>query len=144
MRIKWLGITLIFILLSGCSLLEKADNSMNYTEQATSFVNEMAQFASSIPDLVKEAANDSHAKEQLIKQLDSMKALITDFNGLEAPAFAQNIHKTLTGYNETLSKQIDEYNEQIQNGVTELKNNEMVQTLNKIQETIDQINILTP
>lgn len=144
MRLKWLGITLIFILLSGCSLLEKVDNSMNYTEQATSFVNEMAQFASSIPDLVKEAANDSRAKEQLIKQLDSMKTLITDFNGLEAPAFAHNIHETLTGYNETLSKQIDEYNEQIQNGVTKLKKNEMVQTLNKIQETIDQISILTP
>lgn len=144
MKLRWLGVTLVLLFLSGCSLVEDVNNSMDYTEQATSFVNEASQFAGSIPDLAQEAANNTNAKEKLNEQLENMKARISEFNGLEAPAFAQNIHETIVGYNETLSQQIDGYKTQIENGVTDFKNTEMSQTLNKIQETMDQIKNLVP
>ncbi|SMF91646.1 hypothetical protein SAMN05661091_5523 [Paenibacillus uliginis N3/975] len=144
MKLRWLGITLALILLSGCSLVEEVNNSLDYTEQATSFINEASQFAGSIPDLAQEAVSNSNAMEKLTEQLDNMKARISEFNGLEAPAFAKDIHEQLAGYNETLSQQIDDYKEQIQNGVTDFKNTEMSQTLDKIQETMDQIRSLAP
>lgn len=141
---QWLGITLVLLLLSGCSLVEEVNNSLDYTEQATTFVNEATQFAGTIPDLAQEAANNLEAKENLTEQLENMKTQIAEFNGLEAPAFAQNIHETLVGYNETLSGQIDEYRTQIENGITDFKNTEMAQTLSNIQETMDQIKNLAP
>ena len=144
MKLKWLSAVFIVILLSGCSLLEQVNGSMNYIEQATTFVNETTQFAGTIPDLVREAANDMNAKEQLTEQLESMKSRIAAFNELEAPAFAQTIHEELTRYNETLSEQINQYNEQIQNGIMEFQNNEMIQTLNNIQDTMDQLQNLAP
>lgn len=141
---QWLGITLVLLFLSGCSLVEEVNNSLDYTEQATTFVNEATQFAGTIPDLAQEAANNLDAKEKLTEQLESMKTQIAEFNGLEAPAFAQNIHETLVGYNETLSGQIDEYRTQVENGITDFKNTEMAQTLSNIQETMDQIKNLAP
>lgn len=144
MKLRWLGLTLVLLFLSGCSLVEDVNNSLDYTEQATSFINEASSFAGSIPDLAQEAANNTNAKEKLNEQLENMKARISEFNGLEAPAFAQNIHETIVGYNETLSQQIDGYKTQIENGVTDFKNTEMSQTLNKIQETMDQVKNLVP
>lgn len=141
---QWLGITLVLLFLSGCSLVEEVNNSLDYTEQATTFVNEATQFAGTIPDLAQEAANNLDAKEKLTEQLENMQTQIAEFNGLEAPAFAQNIHETLVGYNETLSGQIDEYRTQIENGITDFKNTEMAQTLSNIQETMDQIKNLAP
>lgn len=141
---QWLGITLVLLFLSGCSLVEEVNHSLDYTEQATTFVNEATQFAGTIPDLAQEAANNLDAKEKLTEQLENMKTQIAEFNGLEAPAFAQNIHETLVGYNETLSGQIDEYRTQIENGITDFKNTEMAQTLSNIQETMDQIKNLAP
>lgn len=144
MKLRWLGITLALILLSGCSLVEEVNNSLDYTEQATSFVSEATQFASSIPDLAQEAASNSNAMQQLTEQLDNMKTSISEFTGLEAPAFATDIHEQLTGYADTLGQQIESYKEQIQNGVTEFKNTEMSQTLDKIQGAMDQIQSLAP
>lgn len=141
---QWLGITLVLLFLSGCSLVEEVNNSLDYTEQATTFINEATQFAGTIPDLAQEAANNLDAKEKLTEQLENMKTQISEFNGLEAPAFAQNIHETIVGYNETLSGQIDEYRTQIENGITDFKNTEMAQTLTNIQETMDQIKNLAP
>lgn len=144
MKLKWFGLMLSLIMLAGCSFAEDVNQSLNYTDQATTFVNEAAQFAGTIPDLAREAANDSQAKEQLNEQLDQMKAAIADFNKLEAPAFAKDLHERLSGYSESLSGQIDQYKEQIQDGVTDFKNTEMSQTLTQIQETMDQLRNLVP
>ncbi|MFC7680404.1 DUF6376 family protein [Paenibacillus sp. GCM10028914] len=141
---QWLGITIMLLFLSGCSLVEEVNNSLDYTEQATTFVNEATQFAGTIPDLAQEAASNIDAKENLTEQLENMKTKIAEFNGLEAPAFAQNIHDTIVGYNETLNEQIDTYKTQIDNGITDFKNTEMAQTLSQIQETMDQIKSLAP
>lgn len=141
---QWLGITIMLLFLSGCSLVEEVNNSLDYTEQATTFVNEATQFAGTIPDLAQEAASNIDAKENLTEQLENMKTKIAEFNSLEAPAFAQNIHDTIVGYNETLNEQIDTYKTQIDNGITDFKNTEMAQTLSQIQETMDQIKSLAP
>lgn len=141
---RWLGIMLVLILLSGCSLVEDVNNSLDYTEQTASFINEATQFAGTIPDLAEQAANNSNALQQLNEELDNMKASISEFTGLEAPAFARDIHDQLVGYSQTLSQEIDSYKEQIQNGVTDFRNTEISQTLDQMRETLEQLNNLAP
>ncbi|MGG4340808.1 DUF6376 family protein [Paenibacillus lautus] len=141
---RLLLISLILGVLSGCSLADSVNNSLDYTKEATTFINETSQFAESIPELAQQAATNTDAKETLTKELEAMKTRISEFNGIEAPAFAQTIHKQLVGLNDTLLTDINGYMDQIQNGVTDFQNSNIVQTITKINETMDKLQNLQP
>ncbi|GAB6928448.1 hypothetical protein JCM10914A_24310 [Paenibacillus sp. JCM 10914] len=141
---KWLVIPMMLITLSGCSLLDSVNQSLDYTQEAGTFINETSQFASSIPELAKQAAKSAEATEALNKELEEMKQRIADFNGIDAPAFADSIHEQLVGLNDTLLTDINGYMDQIQNGVTDIQNSNIVQTVDKINETLDTIKNLQP
>lgn len=142
--ILWLAMTLVLLLFSGCSLANDVDQSLNYTDEASQFVNEAVTFANQLPALAQEAADNVDAKESLTEQLDKMKQRISDFNQLEAPSFARDIHEKLKGYNKTLSTQIDQYKEQVKNGVTDLKNTELSDTLKDLENTLEEVRNLKP
>lgn len=141
---RLLLISLVLGVLSGCSLVDSVNNSLDYTKEATTFINEASQFAESIPELAQQAATNTDAKETLTQELEAMKTRISEFNGIEAPAFAQNIHEQLVGLNDTLLTDINGYMDQIQNGVTDFQNSNIVQTINKINETMDMLQNLQP
>ncbi|WP_339269896.1 DUF6376 family protein [Paenibacillus sp. FSL K6-1330] len=141
---RLLLISLVLGVLSGCSLVDSVNNSLDYTKEATTFINETSQFAESIPELAQQAATNTDAKETLTKELEAMKTRISEFNGIEAPAFAQNIHEHLVGLNDTLLTDINGYMDQIQNGVTDFQNSNIVQTITKINETMDMLQNLQP
>lgn len=141
---RLLLISLVLGILSGCSLVEDVNNSLDYTKEATTFINEVSQFAESIPELAQQAATQTDAKETLTKELDAMKTRISEFNGIEAPAFANNVHQQLIALNDTLLTDINGYMDQIQNGVTDFQNSGMAQTINKITETMDMLQNLQP
>ncbi|MFE0558119.1 DUF6376 family protein [Paenibacillus sp. FSL W8-0187] len=141
---RLLLISLVLGVLSGCSLVDSVNNSLDYTKEATTFINETSQFAESIPELAQQAATNTDAKETLTKELEAMKTRISEFNGIEAPAFAQNIHEQLVGLNDTLLTDINGYMDQIQNGVTDFQNSNIVQTITKINETMDMLQNLQP
>lgn len=141
---RLLLISLVLGVLSGCSLVDSVNNSLDYTKEATTFINETSQFAESIPELAQQAATNTDAKETLTKELEAMKTRISEFNGIEAPAFAQDIHEQLVGLNDTLLTDINGYMDQIQNGVTDFQNSNIVQTITKINETMDMLQNLQP
>lgn len=141
---KLLLFSLLVGVLSGCSLLDSVNNSLDYTKEASTFIQEASQFGGSIQELAQQAATSAEAKEKLNKELEAMKARISEFKGIEAPAFAKTIHEKLVGLNDTLMTDINGYLDQIQNGVTNLQNSNIVQTVNKINETMEMIQNLQP
>ncbi|EFU43082.1 hypothetical protein PVOR_04948 [Paenibacillus vortex V453] len=141
---RLLLISLVLGVLSGCSLVDNVNNSLDYTQEATTFMNEAAQFAESIPELAQQAATNADAQETLTKELEAMKTRISEFNGIEAPAFAKTIHEQLVALNDTLLTDINGYMDQIQNGVTDFQNSNIAQTINKINETMDKLQNLQP
>jgi hypothetical protein len=141
---RLLLISLVLGVLSGCSLVDSVNNSLDYTKEATTFINETSQFAESIPELAQQAATNTDAKETLTQELEAMKTRISEFNGIEAPAFAPTIHEQLVALNDTLLTDINGYMDQIQNGVTDFQNSNIVQTINKINETMDMLQNLQP
>lgn len=142
--IQWFAMIMILPLLTACSIARDVDKSINYTDEASQYVNEAVTFVNQLPALAKEAANNADAKESLTEQLDKMKQRITEFNQLEAPSFAGDIHEKLKGYNETLSTQIDQYKEQVKKGVTDLKNTELSDTLKDLENTLEEVRNLKP
>lgn len=144
---KWMNglwVACIVAVLSGCNVLDTVNESLDYTNEAGTYINEASQFAQSLPELARQAATDPQAKEALTQELEQMKNRIAEFNGLEAPALAQSIHEQLTSLNDTLLTDINGYMEQIQNGVTEFQNSGIMQTIDKINETMNLLENLQP
>ncbi|WP_404451521.1 DUF6376 family protein [Virgibacillus necropolis] len=138
---KRISITLITALLalSGCSLLDEANNSLNYVNESTEYINELTKFAEDTSSLVNEAANNSEAKAELESRLKSLQENIQEYNGIEVPALAEDIHQELKAKNQQLE---DAVNKALQNGeiaVDQLRQSELYQTINDITGLLDQI-----
>ncbi|CAM4464501.1 DUF6376 family protein [Paenibacillus tarimensis] len=142
-RSLMVSLLLIGVLItSGCSLIEKVDQSLDYVNEATSYVTDAAAFAESLPYRAEQALLDPAARDELQQSFEDMKNDIIQFNELTAPAFAENVHEKLMGYNETLLTEVNTYLEQLENNtinLESLQNSPMAQTLNEITGTLDQL-----
>ncbi|PZE19710.1 DUF6376 family protein [Paenibacillus xerothermodurans] len=142
MRVRVLLVVLAVFLLPGCSLLDSVSNSLNYVEEATTYINDASQFAEQLPGLAEQAVTDPQAREQLKTELENMRTQIANFNQLEAPAIAQDIHQKLVEYNEKLMTAIDGYMAKINNGVFDiqaLKDSQILQTVEQITQILNQL-----
>lgn len=129
----------VFFILSGCSFLEEANNSINYATEATEYINELSTFAEDTSPLVKEAVNNPEAKAELESKLTSLQDTIKEFNKIEAPSIAEDIHKNVKEKNQQL---LDITDNVLQNGevaVEKLKESEIFQTIENITSLTNQI-----
>ncbi|ULL16246.1 hypothetical protein DVH26_18410 [Paenibacillus sp. H1-7] len=146
MRVKLLLLLFAVSLLSGCSLLDKVDQSLNYVNEATQFINSGTRLAEQLPNLATQAITDPEARTAIKNEFMEMKARIEAFNKLEPPAFAKSIHEQLLAYNETLTKQINTYLEQMNVGQIDWKSltdSSLIQTLDQITQILDKLQNLT-
>jgi len=138
MRNVWI-FTLTAIMLSGCSFLEETDNTLNYATEAVDYVNELTSFAEDTTSLINEAISDPAAKEELENQLTALQDSITNFNEIEVPAIAEELHQTFTENNEKL---LNITNNVLENGevaIEQLQDSEIFQTIENITELKNQI-----
>ncbi|PAV29691.1 hypothetical protein CIL05_09975 [Virgibacillus profundi] len=129
----------VFFLLSGCSFLEEANDSINYATEATEYINELSTFAEDTSSLVQEAANNPEAKAELESKLTSLEDTITEFNNVEVPGIADDIHQNLEEKNQQL---LDITNNVMENGevaVEKLQESEIYQTIENITGLMNQI-----
>lgn len=134
---KKLIILFSFFMLTGCGILEEANNSLTYVEEMTDYLNEAEQFANDFPGLVENAAADSSNIPALETRLKDMKTEIQEINDLTPPQLAESIHKKVEGYNEQALEGIDRALVEIDKGevqISELQNLEIVNTFNQLQE----------
>lgn len=125
------------LLLTGCGLLEEANNSLTYVEEMTDYLNEAEQFANDFPTLVEEASADQSAIPKLQDRLNEMKTEIEEINNLTPPSLAEDLHAKVEDYNKKALQGIEQAQTQIDKGevqLGELQNLEIVQTFNQLQE----------
>ena len=128
-----------FLILSGCSFLEEANDSINYAAEATEYINELSTFAEDTSSLVQEAATNPEAKAELESKLTSLQQTITEFNNIDVPAIAEDIHQNLEEKNQQL---LEITNEVLENGelaVEKLEGSEIYQTIENITGLMNQI-----
>ncbi|WP_226674638.1 DUF6376 family protein [Rossellomorea aquimaris] len=126
-----------FMSLTGCGILEEANNSLTYVDEMTDYLNEADQFANDLPALIEKAATDSSNIPELKTRLMDMKDEINEVNELNPPKLAEDIHQKVEGYNqqamEGINRALDEINKgEIQ--VSELQNLEIVNTFEQFQD----------
>jgi hypothetical protein len=103
MRKSLIVLAIIFtVFLSGCSLIEGVNNSLDYVNEATEHINTWNDFGQEAPQLIQEAMTNSDAKAELEERVSTLLADIEVFNQLEPPAIAEDIHLKIVEKNEAL------------------------------------------
>ncbi|MRH41352.1 hypothetical protein GH741_01535 [Aquibacillus halophilus] len=136
---KIFGSILLIMVLSGCSFLGEVNESIDYTEEATTHINNLSDFAENAPQMIEDAANDPAAREELASKLQTLKEEVEAFNLVDPPSIAKDIHESLVNKNEIL---LDEINKVLENGklaVEQLENSEIVKTINEASDLLDRI-----
>jgi hypothetical protein len=134
--------TIFLVLLSGCSLLNEAKNTITYINEATDFLGKATTFGTEAPKLAQQAISDQQAAEELKTMLQNMKQDIESFNELQAPDVAAELHQQLVNQNNVIAKGIDTYLNNIKDGKLDpkvLENTEIFQTVQELSNIIDQI-----
>ncbi|EMA6343180.1 hypothetical protein U3450_002115 [Bacillus cytotoxicus] len=135
-------LAVLLIGLTGCSMIEEGKNSVDYAQKTTDYINEVSQFANEAPELAEKAINNSTARKELENKLGEIQKDISRFNKLTPPDVAKEMHEQIVGYNETLSKWIDETMKKVEEGKVDLeqfKDSEFMQTIQQVQELKNKI-----
>ncbi|WP_408007599.1 DUF6376 family protein [Pseudalkalibacillus sp. A8] len=143
---KWLlssvMVLISIMILSGCSLLQGVNNTLEYVNEATNYINTASTFADEVPALAEQAVSDKNARVELEERLNQMKSDITAFNELDPPGVAEGVHEKIEGYNDTLEQGIDGYLSKVENGEVDpkmLEDYEILQTINQLTNIKNQL-----
>jgi len=141
---KWLVIfsTVPFLILGGCSSLVSVDNTLRYTNEATDYVNEAITFANEVPILTEQAFSDQKAAKELETKMEEMKKDIEEFNELQPPDMAADLHKQIVEQNNKVLVGIDLYLNTIEDGKLDsaiVESTKMFKSIQEIAGIIEQI-----
>lgn len=144
--IKAWVIALSAVLLSGCSLLEDVNSTLQYVNEATEYAAEADSFINEVPELAEQAVIDPAVISNLEERLVLMKEDINEFNELEAPGVATDLHRQVEEYNAQALEGIDTILGALDQGVIDpafLEETEVFRTFQEIQSIINQVEQLT-
>jgi len=138
---KIMLIVVIFasMMLSGCSLLGEVNNSLEYVNAAKEHIGTLSQFAEVAPQLVKDAASNPEVKQELENQLVALKDEIQQFNQINVPTIAKDIHQQLVNKNDLL---LGEINNVVENGhlmIDKLYDSQIFNTIQDITSLLNRI-----
>ncbi|MFS0880056.1 DUF6376 family protein [Metabacillus niabensis] len=131
------------MMLSACSFLDEVNQSVDYINEADAYLQELKNFAENAPSDLQQAAQDAELSQNLEEQLQSLKEQINDFNNIDAPAIAEDIHKDIIAKNDVLLEEIDTVVKNGELALEELKNSEIMTTvddINSLLETVENLN----
>ena len=127
------------ILLGGCSLLEGVNDSLEYANAAKDHINNLTNFGEQAPQLIQDAATNPEIKQDLENQLTTLKAEIEEFNNVEPPTIAEDLHQQLVSKNEAIVDAIDKAMVNGELALDKLENTELLNTINEITNMLNQI-----
>ncbi len=132
----------LLLLLSGCSYLNTASDTLDYVKEATNYLAKVDNFAAETPPLIKQVLDNQTATDELKAKLQQMKKDIQSFNTLDVPETVNGFHQEIIEQNNLLTQQIDLYLNDIKDGKLDsstLENTELLQPVQEITSIIEQI-----
>ena len=138
-RIILIFFTFSLVSLSGCSILDEVNSSLNYATESTDYINELQTFGEDASSLVQDAATNPEAKAELEQQITALETNVKEFNNIEAPSIAADLHDSVVEKNDQL---LDAINTAMENGelsLEKLQNTEIFTTINEMTELLNQI-----
>ncbi|MFD0669853.1 DUF6376 family protein [Cohnella sp. GCM10027633] len=138
-KMMMLVLVLSTMTLSACSLFQETNNSLQYADQATEHLNNLADFAAQAPQQIKEAATNPETKQELNDRLMALKNEIAQFNLIDAPGYAKDLHRQIVEKNQVL---LDEINQALAGGnlaLDQLQNSPIISTITDVTSFMNRI-----
>lgn len=123
---------IVSVFLSGCSLLEGVNQSLDYVNKATEHINTLKNFGEEAPQLIQDAATNPDAKAQLEDRLNNLLVQIDEFNEVNPPAVAEGVHNKIVQKNEALKEVIENAMVNGELALDQLENSELLKLINDV------------
>ncbi|WP_141502865.1 DUF6376 family protein [Paenibacillus luteus] len=134
----------VMLLTSGCGIMNEVGQTVNFASETTDYLQSLTDFGQEMNSLAEQAVTDLDARVNLKEKLLALKEQVVQYEGLQVPEYAQNIHESISEYNATLQKGLDQALTNIEQGRAAFDSTGIPDTINKINELLNQVNQLTP
>lgn len=138
------AILAVMLIVSGCGILDQATQTVNFTTETSNYIATLTDFGANAQTLAEQAINDLDARTELKEQMLALKDTIQQYGSLTVPDYAKDLHQSITEYNEQLNLALDKALTNIEQGRAAFDATGIPDTINKINELLNQINQLTP
>ncbi|WP_102027887.1 DUF6376 family protein [Salirhabdus sp. Marseille-P4669] len=122
------------LLLSGCSMFNEVNESVNYVDEATQYIQTLSEFGKNVPTLIQETN-----LEQVNTYIADVKSEITNFITIDPPQIANDVHQQLVVYGEDI---LNTLNNAVENGeivVDRIANSDLFQTIHNVSNLMNTI-----
>lgn len=138
-KLMMLILVLSTLALSACSFFQEATAPLNYADQAKEHFDNLADFAQEAPQKIQDAATNPETKQELTDRLTALKKEIEQFNLLDAPSIASDLHRQIVDKSQVL---LDEINQALAGGnlaLDQLQNSPIISTISDITSFMNRI-----
>ncbi|MEC0124919.1 DUF6376 family protein [Paenibacillus pabuli] len=97
------------LVISACSVVEQANQSLNYVSGATEYIEQVSNAGADLQELASGAVSNSEITTQVQEKIDLIQAEASEFSQLSAPAIGESIHENLVSYNNQLTEVVDRF-----------------------------------
>jgi seryl-tRNA synthetase len=127
------------LVLSGCSLLEEVNGSLEYANKATEHINTWQDFGQDAPQLIQDAVTNQETKAELEKELNTLLKEIDEFNQTEPPVIAEGVHQEIVEKNTALKEVIENAMVNGELALEQLEDSELVKLINEITSLMNLV-----
>ncbi|MGC5771896.1 DUF6376 family protein [Paenibacillus pabuli] len=97
------------LVISACSVVEQANQSLNYVSEATEYIEQVSNAGADLQELASGAVSNPEITTQVQEKIDQIQAEASEFSQLSAPAIGESIHENLVSYNNQLTEVVDRF-----------------------------------
>lgn len=134
----------IMLLTAGCGIIEDVGQTVNFATETTEYLQSLTDFGQDMNALAEQAMTDLDARTDLKERLLALKEQVQQYGALQVPDYAKELHQSISEYNATLQQGLDQALTNIEQGRAVFESTGIPETINKINELLNQINQLAP
>lgn len=134
----------ILLIMPGCGLAEKVGNGVSFATDTASYMQNLREFGQEMDTWATDAATDPAARQELMDKLTALKEESTQYASLQVPEYASELHQSIKGYNDTLQQGLDQAITNLEEGKAAFESTGIPDTINKVNELMNQLNQLIP
>lgn len=143
-RVSMLLLLSLMLLTAGCGIINEVGQTVNFATETTDYLQSLKDFGQDMNTLAEQAVTNLDARTSLVEQLQALKQQITRYEGLQVPDYAKKLHESMAEYNASLQQGLDQALTNIEQGRAAFDSTGIPDTMNKINELLNQVIQLAP
>lgn len=132
----------LLVILPGCGIADKVGESVDFASDTAALMGTLTEFGQDLDTFSTDTLTDAQSKEQLTSRLTAIKEQVNNYAQLEVPDYAAGLHQSIVEYTGSLQEDIDVAIGNIEQGKAAFTSTGIPETINKINDLLNQISNL--